>query len=172
MEQDHIDLFLAELKPIEGLDYRVEGIVDRISGLGKRITRNMERVLAEQGISYPDWQVLGHLRNRNADRHCSTPGELAKHLDLSSGATTSRIDRLEADGLVRRRPDPDDRRAVQVELTEAGNEAYERTVSIAARREAFFTSALTTKEQEQLNALLRKLMLAFERAERERADAA
>lgn len=171
MEQDHVDRFLAELEPIEGLDYLVEGIVDRISGIGKRITRNMERVLAEQGISYPDWQVVAHLRNRHTE-HCSTPGELSKHLDLSSGATTSRIDRLEQQGLVRRGPDPDDRRAVRVELTEAGNEAYERAVSIAARREQFFASALTHPEQEQLTALLRKLMLAFERAERERADAA
>src|SRR6185312_8309429 len=32
-QQDHIDLFLAELQPVEGLDFVVEGIVDRISGI-------------------------------------------------------------------------------------------------------------------------------------------
>jgi DNA-binding MarR family transcriptional regulator len=163
MDLDHIDRFLAELEPVEGLDYRVEGIVDRLCGLAKRINRNMERVLADQGMSYADWQVLGHLRNRSLQ--CSTPGDLARHLDLSSGAMTSRIDRLEREGLVRRSPDPSDRRGVRVELTEEGKTRWEQAVSVAARRERFFASALGREEQDQLIVLLRKLMLAFESAE-------
>jgi DNA-binding MarR family transcriptional regulator len=162
-QQDHIDRFLAELQPIEGLDFVVEGIVDRIAGLAKRIHRNMERVLAEQGLSHGDWQVLGQLRNSGAS--ACTPGHLSKKLDLSSGATTSRIDRLEREGLLRRLPDPSDRRGVRLELTDTGRERYERAVSVAARRERFFASALEPDEQQQLTGLLRKLMLAFETAE-------
>jgi DNA-binding MarR family transcriptional regulator len=168
-QQDHIDRFLAELAPVEGLDYVVEGIVDRISGIAKRVHRNMERVLAEQGLSYGDWQVLGQLRNTG---HPCTPGHLSKKLDLSSGATTSRIDRLEREGLVQRSPDPSDRRGVRLELTDAGHERYERAVSVAARRERFFASALDRDEQEQLTVLLRKLMLALEAAESAREAAA
>jgi DNA-binding MarR family transcriptional regulator len=168
-QQDHIDRFLAELVPVEGLDFVVEGIVDRISGLAKRIHRNMERVLAEQGLSYGDWQVLGQVRNCGS---ACTPGHLSRKLDLSSGATTSRIDRLEREGLLQRRPDPSDRRGVLLELTDAGRERYERAVSVAARRERFFASALDRDEQEQLTVLLRKLMLAFEAAESAREAAA
>ena len=66
---------------------------------------------------------------------------------------------------MRRLPDPEDRRGVVVELTPEGLQAWDQAASIQARKEAFFASALTKAEQERLNALLRKLMLAFEAAE-------
>jgi DNA-binding MarR family transcriptional regulator len=84
---------------------------------------------------------------------------------------TNRIDRLEADGLVRRLPDPDDRRGVLVELTEAGRRKLDESTNAQARREASIASALTASEKKQLNALLRKLMLAFE-AEKKKREAA
>jgi DNA-binding MarR family transcriptional regulator len=161
-QRDHIDRFLDELEPVEGLDYEVEGIVDRIGGLNRRIKRGMEATLTEFGMSLPDWQVLSTLRNSGS----RTPGVLARHLELSSGAMTSRLDSLEEAGLIMRVPDPDDRRSVVVELTPDGRVAWEKAASIQARKEAFFASALSPAEQKRLNALLRKLMLAFEAAER------
>lgn len=165
VEQDHVDRFLAELEPFEGLDLEVEGILDRIGGISRRVKRGMETVLAEHGLTLQEWKVLGHLRNHRSP-HESSPGELADYLELSSGAVTNRLDRMERSGLIRRRPDPNDRRGVIVELTEEGRRAYEASASAQARREAFFASALTRAEQRQLNGLLRKLMLALERAER------
>jgi hypothetical protein len=50
-------------------------------------------------------------------------------------------------------------------LTTEGLKAWHEAASIQARKEAFFASALTKAEQEELNALLRKLMLAFEATE-------
>ena len=78
---------------------------------------------------------------------------------------TSRLDRLEEAGLVRRLPAPGDRRGVIVELTETGRDAWDTAASVQGRREAFFASALSKAEQKQLNGLLRKLMLAFEARE-------
>jgi DNA-binding MarR family transcriptional regulator len=164
VEQDHIDRFLAELVPIEGLDLEVEGIVDRIYGIQRRFHRSLEAVLAEHGLTVQEWQVLSKLRNKGVPCE-SSPGELADQLDLSSGAMTNRLDRMERSGLVRRKPDPEDRRGVVVELTEDGRRAYESATGMQARREAFFASALSRTEQEQLNGLLRKLMLALERLE-------
>jgi DNA-binding MarR family transcriptional regulator len=109
-----------------------------------------------------EWGVLSALRLGTTD-HCSSPGELAGHLDLSSGAMTNRIDRLEKAGYVQRLPDPEDRRGVKVQLTQAGIDAWDRTVEIQARREAFFASVLSKDEQRQLNDLLRRLMLALDR---------
>ena len=57
----------------------------------------MEATLAEHGLTHPDWQVLTTLRLSRAD-HRSSPGELAADLELSSGAMTSRLDRLEQAG--------------------------------------------------------------------------
>jgi DNA-binding MarR family transcriptional regulator len=83
---------------------------------------------------------------------------------------TSRLDRLEKAGIVRRLPDPDDRRSVVVELTPKGRDAWDEAANVQGRREAFIASRLTKQEQRQLNALLRKLLLGFEpKASSERA---
>lgn len=161
-ERDHIDKFLDDLEPIEGLDYEVEGIVDRIGGINRRIKRGHEATLKEFGISYPEWHVLTALRNGGP----RTPGVLARYLEVSTGAMTSRLDMLEKDGLIRRVPDPDDRRSVIVEITEAGRQKWHDAAAVQARKEAFFTSALSEADKKRLNGLLRKLMLAFEDAER------
>jgi DNA-binding MarR family transcriptional regulator len=162
-ERDHIDRFLDSLEPIEGLDYEVEGIVDRIGGIHRRIKRGHEATLKEFGISYPEWHVLTALRNGGP----RTPGVLARYLEVSTGAMTSRLDMLEKEGLIRRVPDPDDRRSVIVEITEAGRAKWHEAASVQARKEAFFTRALSEADKKKLNALLRKLMLAFEDVERD-----
>jgi DNA-binding MarR family transcriptional regulator len=165
-ERDHIDRFLDRLENLghPDIDLEVEGILDRIGSINKRIKKGMETVLAEYDLTPPEWHVMSRLRLSRAD-HRSSPGELAADLELSSGAMTSRLDRLERQGFVRRLPDPEDRRAIVVELTPEGEAAWDRAAGIAARREAFFASALTKSEQRQLNKLLRKLLLAFEARE-------
>jgi DNA-binding MarR family transcriptional regulator len=168
MREDHIDRFLQRLAALPReveIDLEVEAIVDRIGGINRRIKRGMERTLAEHELTHPDWQVLTSLRLRQ--QHRSSPGALAADLELSSGAMTSRLDRLAEAGLVSRLPDPADRRGVMIELTDAGRETWDRAASVQARREAFFASALSKDEQRELNALLRKLMLAFEDREAE-----
>jgi len=165
-KRDHVDRLLRRVESLTDvdIDLEVEAIVDRIGGINKRIKRGMEATLAEHDLTHPDWQVLTSLRLRLPD-HRSSPGTLAADIELSSGAMTSRLDRLEQLGYVRRLPAPEDRRAVVVELTTEGREAWDRAASIQARKEAFFTSALTKDEQRQLNTLLRKLMVAFEERE-------
>jgi hypothetical protein len=74
---------------------------------------------------------------------------------------TNRLDRMEAAGLVRRLPDPNDRRGTLVEPTEAGHRAWDKTVGASARREAAFSSVLTAAEKEKLHDLLRAFMVAF-----------
>jgi DNA-binding MarR family transcriptional regulator len=164
-ERDHIDRFLARLENLghPDIDLEVEGIVDRISSINKRIKKGMETILAEHDLTWPEWHVMSRLRLRADNR--SSPGELAEDLEISSGAMTSRLDRLERQGFVRRLPDPEDRRGIVVELTPAGMEAWDRAAGIAGRREAFFASALTKDEQRKLNALLRKLLVALESRE-------
>ena len=74
---------------------------------------------------------------------------------------TSRLDKLEARGLVRRVPDPDDRRVLQIELTDQGDRIWTEAVAVQAEKERLVAAALDAGEQEQLNGLLRKLILAM-----------
>src|SRR6478672_874433 len=154
-ERDHIDKFIEEIKdelPPE-LDLGVEGAVERIMGLSRRLNKMMEETLAERDLTWGEFKLLGRLVFQGSPYRLS-PGKLAEHLELSSGAMTNRLDRLEEAGYVRRMPDPDDRRGVKVELTPAGEAAWDRAASVQGRREAFFASALTPDEQRQLNVLL------------------
>ncbi|HEX5801190.1 MAG TPA: MarR family transcriptional regulator, partial [Gaiellaceae bacterium] len=83
---------------------------------------------------------------------------------LTTGAMTNRLDGLEQEGLVRRLPDPDDRRGVIVELTTEGRQLWERTVGAQAAKEQFVASALTPEERQQLNMLLRRMVVHTEQA--------
>ncbi len=163
--EDHIDRFLEKIPPGVGIDLEVEGIVDRIGGINRRIHAALKETLAEYDLTPEDWSVMCSLRLRGGG-HGWSPGALASDHELSSGAMTSRLDRLEKLGHVRRLRDPDDRRGVLVELTEQGRDAWDAAAGVQGRKEAFFASALSPAEQKRLNALLRKLMLAFEARER------
>jgi DNA-binding MarR family transcriptional regulator len=160
--QDHVDKRLEELRSAElpDLDFDVEGIVERIQGLDRRFRLAMEETLEDHSLSYGEWRVLCNLRR--AHEQTSTPGHLSSKLELSSGAMTNRLDRMENAGLVRRLPDPSDRRGVRVQMTAEGKDAWLESTNAQAIKEALIASGLTKDEQHQLNGLLRKLMLAFE----------
>jgi DNA-binding MarR family transcriptional regulator len=161
-ERDHIDRWLEQHDlPV---DLEVEGIVDRINGLRRRFQRLLEETLVEFDLGEGEWKALGHLQ-LTGPPHRRPVGQLAKRAELSSGAMTNRLDRLEEAGLVRRVPDPDDRRGVLVELTDAGRKAWKDTVKAQAAKESLVAAALDDEEKRQLNALLRRLMLEFERRE-------
>ena len=73
----------------------------------------LSQIIADKvGLSPSDLECLGFLEHDGP----STAGRLGELTGLTSGAVTRMIDRLEARGFVRRRPDPDDRRRVVVEL--------------------------------------------------------
>ncbi len=172
-ERDHVDRWLEEawLEDIPLLDLEVEGIVDRMNGLSRRIRRKLNEVIAEHGLTYEEWDVLGALRQAGPPFRRSA-GSLAKRTELSSGAMTNRLDRLEKAGLVKRLPDPDDRRGVLVELTEAGEEKWLSTAKAQASYENLIGAALNKREKEQLNSLLRRLMVEFESVGRDTGEEA
>ena len=74
---------------------------------------------------------------------------------------TARLDKMEEAGLIRRLPDPDDRRGVLLEVTDRGRELWEQSVATQAVTETTVAAALTEQEQDQLNELLRRLLRAF-----------
>ena len=163
-ERDHVDRFLGEISadlPAD-LDLTVEGIVDRIGGINRRIKWMHEETLDQLGITMSDWHVLTALHWAGAP-YRRKAGKLARHAELTSGAMTSRLDALEKEGLVRRLRDPDDRRSVLVELTEKGRETHEQGMGIQAQKEALLAEALTDREKEDLNSLLRRVMVMLER---------
>jgi DNA-binding MarR family transcriptional regulator len=170
-ERDHVDSFLEEISADlpSDLDLTVEGIVDRIGGINRRIKWMHEETLDQLGITMSDWHVLTSLRWAG-DPYRRKAGELARRADLTSGAMTSRLDALEKEGLVRRLQDPSDRRSVLVELTEKGRQKHEQAMGIQAEKEALLADALTEREKEQLNGLLRRVMVTLESRHPDKRD--
>ena len=163
VERDHVDSVLEIWKhELPELDLATEGIVERIQHVTKNLDRAMEETLAAHDLNRGEWRLLGALR-RSGPPYRRSPGQLAREMDLSSGAMTNRLDRLEAAGLIQRQPDPSDRRGLLVELTNAGWQAWQASTGTQATKEALIASALTTREKAELNVLLRRLLLSVDK---------
>src|SRR5512132_2696580 len=128
------------------LDLETEGIVERIQKLERHLDRSARETLERFDLSHGEWRLMGHLRYAGPP-YRGKPGKLAKHLGLSSGAMTNRLDNMERRGLLRRLDDPDDRRGVIVELTNKGNTLWERAVGAQAEKEAIVDAALETNDK-------------------------
>jgi DNA-binding MarR family transcriptional regulator len=83
-------------------------------------------------------------------------GKIGERLQVHRTSVTNIVDKLEADGLVRRVPHAEDRRATLAEITDAGREAARRATA-ALNGASFGIDALADDEQEAVTALLRAL---------------
>src|SRR5205085_1527378 len=81
--------------------------------------RARRAAFAAHGLQLGEFDVLAALRRQGPPYRLS-PGALLRATLVTSGTMTNRLDRLEQAGLVRRAPDPEDKRGVLVSLTAAG----------------------------------------------------
>jgi DNA-binding MarR family transcriptional regulator len=161
-QRDKIDEFVERVVgEWPSIDPQVEAAVDRMGKITHHLDRSLAEHVGEHGLNAGEFKVLTRLRLAGPP-HRLSPGEISRHLDLSTGAMTNRLDGLEGSGMVVRRPDPSDRRGVLVELTPTGREVLDRAIVAQAAREATHLSVLTEREKATLNDLLRKLVLSFE----------
>jgi DNA-binding MarR family transcriptional regulator len=136
-------------------------VTARVSRIGLHIARRQEEAFGRFGLNRGEVGVLGALRFAGPKQQLS-PTRLFKGLMLSSAGITSRLDRLEQRGYVKRRRDPDDRRGVLVELTEAGRRVLDQAVSANSGQEKELVANLTRQEQKVLAGLLKKLLAGLE----------
>ncbi|MCF4138339.1 MarR family transcriptional regulator [Streptomyces sp. Tue 6430] len=145
------------------LDTAAMEVFGRVSRLARAMGDRMEKAYAGLGISRGEFDVLATLR-RSGEPYALSPRELSATLMLTTGGMTGRLDKLERAGLLRRSPDPHDRRGLQVTLTEQGLAVVEEAVGagLAVQTEAL-SAALDAGQAGQLADLLRELLLATER---------
>ncbi len=136
-------------------------VTARLSRIGPLLARRQEAVFGRFGLSRGEVGALSALRIAGPP-HRLSPTRLGKGLMLSSAGVTSRIDRMERRGLVRRLPDPDDRRGVIVELTEQGLEVVDSAVAALAISDRELMERLDPEEVGQLERLLRKFLGGLE----------
>lgn len=121
---------------------------------GHMIDHRLDSALEPFGLSIAKIGVLRSL----VDAGGSAPlGYLAEQLACVKSNITQLVDRLEADGLVRRAPDPEDRRSVRAVLTDKGSAAYAAGRAAQARAERELVEGLSAEDRARLAALLRHL---------------
>jgi DNA-binding MarR family transcriptional regulator len=160
-ERDGVDVILEQWRRERPeLDPSPIGVIGRISRLARELEQRLEAVYRRHGLE-PGWHdVLATLR-RTGPPYQLRPTEFASTLMLTSSGTTKRLDRLEQAGLITRAPDPDDRRATLITLTEAGHELIDAVTEAHLDNERDLLGALTADERRRLADLLRKLQLGL-----------
>jgi DNA-binding MarR family transcriptional regulator len=137
-------------------------LVPRVMRLAYLYGSEMTRLSRSFGLKQGWLDVLSALR-RVGSPYRMPASELARWVLLSSGGMTSRLDRMEEAGLVRRQPNPADRRGVLIELTPRGRRVIDDSIDAhLALYEQLLSRVLTKSQQRTFIELMRKQTLAFE----------
>jgi DNA-binding MarR family transcriptional regulator len=158
---DSVDRVLAAWqRERPDLDFSPWAVTRRLDRLSRRL-HYTEQMYEPFGLNRGGVEVLAALRSHGPGYQLS-PTDLCGLSLVTSATMTNRLDRLEQDELVRRLPDPTDRRALIVEMTPKGREVIDELITAVVARRADQISGLDPDEQLLLAQLLRKLLLSVE----------
>jgi len=133
-------------------------ILGRLMEATNRISEDhIAPVFRQNGLKAGEFDVLATLR-RSGEPYALTPTQLYRAMMISSGGMTARLDRLEKAGLVRRRPHPQDRRGVLIELTGDGYALIDRMLPDYLEVQKAVVSSLEPAERAELARLLGRLI--------------
>ena len=136
-------------------------VIARLHRLAAHLTAELLPVYAQFGLGEGEFDVLATLR-RTGEPFELAPGELARFTMVTTGAISKRLDRLEAAGLVSRRPSEADGPGRYVPLTTAGRELIDEAYTAHLRNEARLVGALSPADRATLEGLLSQWLGEFE----------
>jgi DNA-binding MarR family transcriptional regulator len=126
---------------------------------GARIAASFSDKVRPLGATLQMWRVLAALRDQNGRRM----GDLSMTTSIEVSTLSRLVDNMEEKGLVGRRRDPQDARAIVLHATPAGRRLTQRIVPIAERYEAVALAGFNAAETEILKAALRRLYANMEK---------
>jgi len=130
------------------------GIIRLVNRVRVELIDALDRELAPFDITAAQLIVLASVATREAD----SPAGLCKNISYDPGAMTRMIDRLEQRGLVRRNPNPDDRRATNLEITTAGRALYPQLLAAKETVQAQFLRGFSEQEVGALEQFLNRML--------------
>ena len=140
--------------------YKAQGYTpeDSVGYLMRRIialmAHGVERELEPAGLTNAQWVPLFKLYMGCG----STAAELARQCDLDAGSMTRLLDRLEAKQLCRRSRSSDDRRVVNLELTDSGRLAAQEIPGILCTVQNSLLAGFSAEEWQTLTSYLRRML--------------
>jgi MarR family transcriptional regulator, transcriptional regulator for hemolysin len=132
---------------------RQEPIGRAIAATAKAVSRAFEQELVAAGGSQPTWLILLALKQQA----WRTQQEIAASVGIEGATLTHHLDRLEKAGLIDRKRDPDNRRAVLVELTAAGHELFFKLARAAMSFDKRLRAGLSADEVDAFRQTLTRL---------------
>lgn len=159
--RDEVDQIVAAWnRERPDLDVEPMHVLSRVTRLSRKLDLARRDAFARGGLVGWEFDVLSALR-RAGEPYELSPRELIALTLVTSGTMTNRVDRLEARGLVRRRPDPSDRRGVLVGLTTAGRGRVDGALAELVARERALLGGLDAGDRAELALLLRRLEVSL-----------
>ncbi|MFD5078085.1 MarR family winged helix-turn-helix transcriptional regulator [Streptomyces sp. NPDC058371] len=158
--KDAVDAIIEQWAAVRpDLDTAAMEVFGRVFRLSRAMGDRMEKAYAKFGISRGEFDALATLR-RSGEPYTLSPRQLSATLMLTTGGMTGRLDKLERAGLLRRSPDPHDRRGLQVTLTDEGHRLIDAAVGVGLATQTAALGALNAEQAGQLADLLRQLLSA------------
>ena len=117
------------------------------------LSRAFDQQLAEAGGTRPGWLILLALKQQ---RH-RTQQDLAAAVGIEGPTLTHHLDAMQKAGLIARERDPDDRRVVRVELTDAGEKLFLQLGKAAMGFDQRLREGVSDKELESVRRVLARL---------------
>ncbi len=162
MESDSVDRIVQAWRERDPqLDSSSLEVTGRLLLCAGYYERTVGTVLHRFGLSIADFDVLNTLR-RVSDQHGSKPSDMARSSLITTGAMTSRLDRLERAGLIRRTPDPADRRGVLVRLTPRGSKVARQALQELIGTNEAFLEPLSGQQRDSIASALKQLLVHHE----------
>jgi MarR family transcriptional regulator for hemolysin len=124
-----------------------------LTNTARTVSRAFDDALAAAGGSLPSWLILISLKTRRLGNQ----RQLAAAVGIQGATLTHHLNAMEADGLLTRRRDPDNRRVHVVELTEKGEAAFLRLRTVAIAFDQRLRTGITDEEIATLARLLDRL---------------
>lgn len=151
------DTFSSWERERPDLDLAAMNTTLRLNALMNAALRAAETLFAPHGVTAGEFDVLAALRRGGAGT-VLTPTNLARVAMISPAGMTNRLNRLEAAGLIERRPDPADRRGSLVTLTKKGAATTDRALDALVAAENDIFEELSATEHRRLDRILDKLI--------------
>ncbi len=129
-----------------------------IASVNRRLEEELEERLRPEGVPIEQMRVLGCLAGGKERAEGCPMGELAESVLVDGPTLTKIIDRMVAESLVYRAPDPHDRRRVLIYVTHRGRALHRRLSGIARQQQKRLLERLDGAGADQLKDLLRNLM--------------
>jgi DNA-binding MarR family transcriptional regulator len=143
------------------VDARPLEFVGRLLLCAEHCRRDLVAALRPFDLSFGDFDVVNTLRRRG-DEQGTNPTDLAASSLITTGAMTSRLDRLERAGLIARTPDPADGRGVRVRLTARGEQLAEQALQAVIAADEAFLQPLDQRQRDAVASALKLLLLHHE----------